>query len=473
MIEPKEHAKRISSGLTVWLVALIGMFAFGDLKAEEWSRTITLKVAADSAFRKRPGWEAEMQKTVGDVSVIWERQFGIRWKVVDFAPWEAPADDTLLNTGKLFVHLKSAVPPSNADVVLGVFESKCLDELGGVSNPFGASAIVVTGCLRQAGSRNTIDMVLSHELAHLFGAFHVRPHIRSVMSGDGPDIFDPQTRQVIRLMRDREFIKGTGAIHDLPQDKQAAISAIFSEGHLRGTRNPIAVAYLLSGESLFESRRYGEAVEAFGKASQIETNWSLPHISMGVAYEHMEKHDQAIAAYKTALSKDPSDPSANEYLARLRLLRGDEGAALGHLASAVKSDPRSAQLRNNLGLLYTGQGKPREAEVEFREALRLDPNTPDVRSNLAVALGQQGKYEESARVLREAIRLDPDDGMAQGNLGYTLELMGDTQGALDAYRKAQALNPANRSNKINLDRLLKRIEARKAVNPQRNSTGRN
>lgn len=470
MIEPKENVKPISVAWKVWLIALIGMFAFGDLKAEEWSRTITLKIAADSAFRKRPGWEAELQKTVEDVSAIWERQFGIRWKVVDLAPWEPPVDDTLLDTGKLFGHLKSTFPLSNADVVLGVFEGKCLDELAGISSHFGASTLVVTGCLRRAGSRNTIDMVLSHELAHLFGAFHVRPHLRSVMSGDGPDIFDPQTTRVIRLMRDRDFKKGVG---DLPADKQAAINAIFAEGHLRGTRNPIAVAYLMSGEPLLESRRFDEAVEAFGKASQIESTWSVPHTAMGLAYQHMEKRDLAIAAYQTALSKDPSDARANEFLAHLKVLQGDGTGALGHLNAALKADPRSALLRNNRGLIYMNQGKPAEAEIEFREALRLDPNTPDVRSNLAVTLGRQGKYEESARVLREALRLDPTDSMAQGNLGYTLELMGDTKGALDAYRRAQAMNPANRANQINLDRLLKRMDKRKAATSNGDAPRRN
>ena len=265
----------------VWLIALFGIFTLSDLKAEPWSRTITLKVAADSAFRKRPDWQAEIQKTVGSVSAIWERQFGIRWEVVDFSPWDPPVDDKLLNSGKLFGHLKSTIPLSNADMVLGIFEEKCLDDYGGMSDYFGASALVISGCLRKEGSRNTIEMVLSHELAHTFGAFHVRPHIRSVMSGDGPGVFDPQTDKIIRLMRDREFAKGIGSIHDQTDNRQAVISALFAEGHSYGTRDPISSAYLILGEALLESSRYNEAAEAFRKASLIDKNWSIPHTGMG------------------------------------------------------------------------------------------------------------------------------------------------------------------------------------------------
>lgn len=389
----------------VWIVALLGIFTLSDLKAEPWSRTITLKIAADSDFRKRPDWEAEIQKTVEAVSTIWERQFGIRWTVIEFSPWEAPVDDKFLNSGKLFGHLKSTIPLSNADVVLGVFEGKCLGDYGGLSDFFGASALVISGCLRQTGSRNTIEMVLSHELAHLFGAFHVRPHIRSVMSGDGPEFFDPQTNQVIRLMRDREFAKNVGSIHDLSGDKQAAISALFSEGHRHGTRDPISSAYLILGESLLVSQRYDEAAEAFRKGSQIDKSWPVLYTGMGIAFDKLKKRDLAFAAFKTALSLDPSDAQANEFIAHAKLDRGDEKGALGNFASAVKSDPRSASLRINLGLAYMSQNKPSEAEVEFREALRLDPDAPDIRNNLAASLGQQRKLEEAAKVLREAMIL--------------------------------------------------------------------
>jgi Tfp pilus assembly protein PilF len=441
----------------VGLIALFGIFTISDLKAEPWSRTITLNIAADSDFRKRPDWQVEIQKTVESVSTIWEHQFGIRWKVVGFSSWEPPVEDKFLTSGKLFGHLKSTIPPSNADVVLGIFEGKCLDDYGGLSDYFGASALVISGCLRQKGSRNTIEMVLSHELAHMFGAFHVRTHIRSVMSGDGPDIFDPQTDQIIRLMRDREFAKGIGSRHDLSEDRQAVISALFSEGHSHGTRDPISSAYLVLGETFLESNRYDEAAEAFRKASQIDNSWPAPHTGMGIAYQKLGKRDLAFAAFKTALSLDPTDAQANEFLAHAKLEQGDEKGALGNFASAVKSDPRSASLRINLGLTYMGQNKPREAEDEFREALRLDPGAPDIRSNLAASLGQQRKFDEAAKVLREAIRLNPNDGKAHGNLGYTLELMGDAKGALAAYRKAQALDPSNVRNKVNLDRLSKRI----------------
>lgn len=449
----------------VWLIAVIGLFAFDSLRADDWSRTITLKIASDSAHRKRPDWMSEIQKTVGEVSAIWERQFGIRWKVVGFADWEPPMDDSSLNTYKLLAHLRSNIPLDKADVVVGIFEGKCLDQYSGASSFFGASAIVSTGCLRKGDPRNTVDRVLSHELAHLFGAFHVRPHIRSVMSGDGPDIFDPQTREMILLMRDREFKKVAEAIPDLTPDKQAAINAIFAKGHQKGTRNPAAMAYLVSGLSLLAGQKYEEAVQAFNKASEIEINWAPPHLSMGAAYEKLGKLDLATAAYQTALSKDGSDVHASEFLARLKALQGDKSGAVAVLNSALQLNPRSARLRNGLGTIYMAQGKAKEAEAEFREVLRLDPDTPNVRGNLGVALGRLGKYEESAHILREAIRLNPNDDTVQGNLGYVLELMGDTKGALETYRKVQAMNPANRLNQINLERLLKRMEINKGDSP--------
>lgn len=455
-------SQHMMRGVIVWLIAMVGLFAVSPLKAEQGVRTITLKVAADSGFRGRPGWEGEIRNSVEAVSKAWESQFGIRWMVVDLVAWEPPAGDRFLNSGKLFGHLKSTIPPAGADVVLGVFEDRCLDHLGGLGDFFGATALVMTGCLRQPGSRHTIEMVLSHELAHLFGAFHVRPHIRSVMSGDGPDIFDPQTSRIIRLMREREFSKGAHTIHALDASTQATISAIYSEGHVQGARNPVAGAYLVSGEFLLASNKFDEAIGAFRQASLIEPEWHLPHTNIGAAYEKLGRHDLAIAAYKTAVSMNPADAQANASLGYLKAVRGDAREALGNLATAVKSDPRSASYRNNLGLAYMNVGQLSQAESEFREALRLDPTVSEIRNNLAASLGRQGKFEEAVGVLREAIRLNPADSKAHANLGYTLELMGDAAGALQAYRAAQAMDPSNSRNQANLDRLLSRIGKDKA-----------
>lgn len=214
----------------MWLITFIGVFSVAPLKTEDGIRAITRKVAADGEFRKRPDWEAEVQRFVEVVSIAWERQLGIRWKVVDFAQWAPPLSDNFLNSSKLFGHLKSTISTTHAEVVLGIFENKCLDDFGRLSDFFGSTAWVVTGCRRQVGSRNTVEMVISYELAHLYGAFHVRPHIRSVMLGDGVDIFDPQTSRVIGLMRDRKFAKGVNTVLNIKAERRRLSARSIQKG---------------------------------------------------------------------------------------------------------------------------------------------------------------------------------------------------------------------------------------------------
>src|SRR3569623_2062216 len=387
------------------MAMLAGVHNASAVESDGWSRTIKLRIAADKDSRQRPGWESEIRNSIDRVSAIWERAFGIRWEVVDVVPWDAPADSKFLSTGELFWHLKANIALSNADAVLGIFERQCLDHLGGLSDFFGASALVMTRCVRQQSERNTLDMVISHEFAHLFGAFHVRPHIRSVMSGEGPELFDPQPKRVIFLARDKPFSGGKDAVGSLGKDKEAAISAIYAVGHLRESRVPIATAYLVMGLTLLQQNRYNEALGAFRQATQIDARWSSPYVGMGLAYEKQSKLDQAIAAYKTALTIDSTDAQANELLAYIKVKQGDEKGAVQNYAAAAAASPKSAAIRNNLGLGYMSQGKPDRAETEFREAVRLDASTADVRNNLAAALGMQRKFDEAARVLREAIRL--------------------------------------------------------------------
>jgi hypothetical protein len=80
-------------------------------------RVLTLRVVAEEMYRARPGWEAEPRRTVQTVSGIYERAFQIRFVIQDVVPWTIGA--ILSNT--------------------------------------------------------TAEAVLSHEVAHLFGAFHPGP----------------------------------------------------------------------------------------------------------------------------------------------------------------------------------------------------------------------------------------------------------------------------------------------------------
>ena len=50
-------------------------------------RTVTMRLAADDTYRAQPNWEANLRATVATVSAIYERNFQIRFVILDIVPW--------------------------------------------------------------------------------------------------------------------------------------------------------------------------------------------------------------------------------------------------------------------------------------------------------------------------------------------------------------------------------------------------
>jgi hypothetical protein len=84
-------------------------------------RTVTLRVAADDAYRAQPNWEANLRATVATVSAIYERNFQIRIVILDIVPWAA---GRLTAETSLLEKLTTDIGLGQADVVVA-FINQC------------------------------------------------------------------------------------------------------------------------------------------------------------------------------------------------------------------------------------------------------------------------------------------------------------------------------------------------------------
>src|SRR4030095_4619752 len=113
--------------------------------------------------------------------------------------------------------------------------------------------------------------ILSHELAHLFGAFHPASNVESVMRNwpSAADRFDDQTTRILRLTRDFDFSKG---VTSLTPDTRRAWRAIYAEGHASGEPTPLAAAFAHAGETLLRQAKPQEAEAALDEALRLDAN---------------------------------------------------------------------------------------------------------------------------------------------------------------------------------------------------------
>lgn len=451
----------LSRGHRLVLVGLLGAVLAACATGWDASippRTVRLVLAVDDAFQFHAGWEDELQQAVASVSAIFERKAGIRFESLRVVRWQAPP----LGDGRALDDLLVSVPADDADVVVGV-SGGCDHTHAGSARVFSRVALVTTGCVPFLQKRApTLQQLLAHELAHVFGAFHPAPGVRSIMRGGPADDWDGQTLRVMRLMRGFDFRRGIEGV-DAPT--RAAYTRIYDEGHDPGDVNGIAVALRNEGRLLVETGEPDAARQRFLEAATLAPQWYQPYSDLGLWHARRKQPREAVRLLREAAARaEKARPEARLAIARRLDTLGDRDGALGVLEDTVRLAPASSEARLELGGALLRRNRAPEAETHLREAVRLAPTSAEAHGQLAVALGTQGRYDDSIAANQKALALKPDWAAARGNLGYGLAKAGRVDDAIREYRAALALDPADTRTRHHLvDALLRAARGEEAV----------
>jgi tetratricopeptide (TPR) repeat protein len=447
MMAGRESLRTVAAALALACFGLAQAANDGDV------RVLKVRVAADEIFRATPGWETLARQKLGVVSGIYARRFKLRFEVLDILEWRTGGETTVPET--LWPRLVRDVPQGEADVLLGISDRKCAASAKtlGFGMILGSVALVMPACSHLSARSATFEQVLSHEIAHLFGAFHVRSHIRSVMTGDGPADFDSQTARIIQLFRDVDLRRGALGIS---AEQKRRYVEIFSESHPSGAPNPVAAAYRTLAHKVGAEGNDAGAAEILQQALEVAPTWGAVHGDLGVAHTRLNRPQEARYHYQRAIELGGS-PGAEAQLAAADVARGGGAGSIEVLRQAAQRDPNSSGTQYALGQSLLMSGKPREAEPHLRRAIELDPNNYQAYDGLGTALGMQGRLPESAALLARSVELKPDFQPAWANLGYTLAQQGKLAEAIRHYREALRLNPNDTRTQVNLQRALARV----------------
>ena len=321
-------------GFLVAFTALVGGFDAPLAHAQPASappaeiHIVAVRAVADELYRAQPGWNAMLRRTIQTVSDIYERQFQIRLVLHDVVPWTI---GQAIPIPRILGRVRAEVAADRADVLVVFAAERCEKLEYGFALTFGRYAMVQTGCLDTAVLTNTApDAVLSHEMAHLLGAFHpAAGRSDTVMSGGPADRFDGQTARVIRLMRGYDFTRG---VLGLDPEVRRAWSAIYAEGHARSDPNPLAGALSGAGAEL-------------GRTGRL---------------------DEGVALLREAIAMDPTAARPRTLLGFLFLRQGQLEDAARELDAAKRINFREVEARTELGFVLLRLGREEEALVELR-----------------------------------------------------------------------------------------------------------
>ena len=114
---------------------------------------------------------------------------------------------------------------------------------------------------------------------------------------------------------------------------------------------------------------------------------------------------------------------------------GKNEEAIIAFKQAISIDPNYTYPFNGLGNALINLGKNEEAVIACKQAISMDPNYTYAYNRLGNALNNLGRYEEAIIAYQQAISIDPNSTYAYNWLGNTLNNLGRYSEAIIAYQQ--------------------------------------
>jgi protein O-mannosyl-transferase len=187
------------------------------------------------------------------------------------------------------------------------------------------------------------------------------------------------------------------------------------------------------------------------------------YTSVAYTYFNKEMYGQAVEYYKRAIEVDPDNREAHNGLGRAYFELAMYDRALKSFQAVIRNgDPDYIHLHNNLGRIYSIQGKYEQAQREFEQVIELDQYHYQAHNNLGTVYFKQGDFAGAARYYAQALELKPSNISIRINLGLAYFKMGDLVRAEETWRGVVEMAPNSPAVHQNLA-VLYRKQGRKSL----------
>ena len=237
--------------------------------------------------------------------------------------------------------------------------------------------------------------------------------------------------------------------------------AIAHIGRAIRARPETALYYVNLGSALLDQGHHEEARAALRVAVLRDPDDPRAHLALALALQRLGRPADAADAAGQAIRRDPAHgtpatlvPGASALLGRLRLEAGDIEPALGLLRAAAAEAPDVPEAWHALGAALGRLGRLAEAEAAFRRTAALAPDDPAALANLGGVLFELNRLDEALAALERAAAAGPATAATRSNLGLVLMALGHLPEAERELARAAALAPAADGVRINRGSVL-------------------
>ncbi len=170
--------------------------------------------------------------------------------------------------------------------------------------------------------------------------------------------------------------------------------------------DPVAISdQLAAADAAYESTDWDAALSGYDSVlAQLPMMTDL-QIKRGNTLQMVERYGEAIEAFEAAAIGDPRlQPQIDTAIARLKVARGDEGAA----EALASSGAGSREDLYNLGEVEFGKGNVEGAVGWYEQAAAADPDWALPLFKLGLAALNQGDMEGAKGFFAQVVEKDPN-----------------------------------------------------------------
>lgn len=166
-------------------------------------------------------------------------------------------------------------------------------------------------------------------------------------------------------------------------------------------------------------------------------------LSQGIDHYQKKEYEQAAAAFERALRLAPASSYATDtshYLASAYQKLEDPEKAIAAYRSAIVRNPTRDDSYVKLGNLFFALDRKAEAEQAYGQAVTIDPSSVNLYS-LGEAQLANDHLPQAAETFGRVQYLSPNNTNGYYGLGRVLAKQGEHDAALEQFQKTVALNP--------------------------------
>lgn len=242
--------------------------------------------------------------------------------------------------------------------------------------------------------------------------------------------------------------------------QQADVSTMIAQLEARLKANPNdAEGWRMLGFAFFETQKFAESAQAYGRAAQLEPSnasyWSSLGEARVMAAPGDKFSDEAKTAFDRALAIDPADPRARYFLAVRKDMTGDHKGAIADWIALLRDTPSGAPWEADVRRIVADVAAKEKIDISKEMAsLRPAPasggaalaNAPipgpsaaDMRAAASMPKGQQDlMIQGMVDGLEAKLKANPDNLQGWVMLMRSRIQLGETAKASAAYRDGRA-----------------------------------